>query len=195
MLLQRSPRRRRPTSPMSKQIKASNWNQDLSIGKLGEKLIREYYAAKANPKHIDDWDASLDTGCQIEIKTDFYSRPRNFFFERYCNLNIRSSGAFTGGPFKARHSAVFYVYYFVDTDEIYWFPCAQLSDRLESAQQGLRVRQAFNEGYASDGFVVSIRGCRHLARRDVLPAKLPAHLEEIRMQLKDAVASREKRRK
>lgn len=172
---------------MSKSNECFDWQTQLDKGKLGEELVRAYYKASPNPKLCDDWDASLDTGCQIEIKTDFFGpKPRNFFFERYSNLSKRSSGPFDGGPFKARHNATYFVVYMVALDAIYWFPCALLADKLESLVEP-DIREAPNKHYKSEGFVVSVAGIQYLARKDVLPEKLSPEQQKIREQLRALV--------
>lgn len=160
------------------------WQQCLDRGKLGEAFLLKFYEADANPNSIDAYDGKLDTGCPVEFKTDFKAKPRNLFFERYKNVNKRCSGPYDGGPFAARGSATFFVYFFPDTGEIYWFPTGLLADKLEAAQDVLPVRRASNQNYDTEGFVVSIAGIRHLARCDrvnpeLLSPELKAMYEEL----------------
>lgn len=161
------------------------FKDSLHWGKLGETLVRAILHAKENPKQIDDFDALLDTGCPIEIKTDFTLRPSNFYFECYANLNKRSSGEFDGGCFKARGAARFYVYYFASRDELFIFHTEELARRLEAKADCLQTREANNGSYRTLGFVVSITAAKYLAIRIPVEPCSDSQMECLRQRLKN----------
>ena len=130
----------------------------LKKGKAAEKDFLERYGQGAIVR-TDGRKGDLQVKWSraiLELKTDFYSKSTNLFMERWSvePTPDRPDGK-VGGPWQATaHGAVYYLYWFPETEELFVFNTAALVEYLEANLAKFRACPVRNKGYTTLGYIV-----------------------------------------
>ncbi len=154
----------------------ANFKNDLkNKGQKGEAKFKEVFplALLNSPNLCNDFylltDNNLAEG--IELKTDYYSTPRNFFFERYSSLESLSPG----GPWQSLQKPnpnTWFIYYFVNVGvngTFYIFKTSELVAFLDNEIAKHQPKHVANNNngrsYTTQGYAIPISACTHLCYR------------------------------
>jgi hypothetical protein len=92
----------------------------------------------------------------IELKTDYYANPRNFFME----MEVAYEGEETarpGGPFQSQsHGVDWFVYQFAFTKVEYWFKTNELCEWLTLNKHLYKQSTVMNKKWAGFGLLIPI---------------------------------------
>lgn len=130
----------------------------LKKGKAAEKDFLEKYGQGAIVR-TDGRKGDLQvkwSRAVLELKTDFYSKSTNLFMERWSvEPTPDKPDGKVGGPWQATaHGAVYYLYWFPETEELFVFSTAALVEYLEANLSQFRPCPVRNKGYTTLGYIV-----------------------------------------
>lgn len=141
-----------------------NFKSDLQKGLLGQQVFAKIFK---NAVHIDGKRGDLKIGeDKIELKVDFYDmeKTRNFFMERWSNLNSLKPG----GPWQAaEHGCQWFVYFYMQGMQGWIWKTEDLVKQLEALESRLKPRQVRNMKWTTVGYTVDRNLLRSEYRFDV----------------------------
>ena len=136
------------------------FGKSLKKGQSGELRFHQQYPilTRLNGRSHDFTHPTLGT---IELKSDFYAPPKNFFIE----LRVASAkGDKPGGPFQALNNGTdWFVYQFMATKEQYWFNTKELCAWLELFKDKFPQRAVHNPGCVGFGLLIPINVLQSVA--------------------------------
>jgi hypothetical protein len=140
-----------------------------AIGQAGEARFLSHYQ---DVLRLDGrrGDFVLNTGRQIELKTDSYTTEQtaNFFMERWSDVDAGKPG----GPFQARDKGLHYFVYTYASGECFWFVVKDLVEYLSASADDYRTREIMNRAWRGAGYLVPRDKVAHLiVKFDLLPQK------------------------
>ncbi len=149
---------------VKKKQKCFNFKDQKKKGQKGENRFLEYYHEEnARLSPIFDFDIMIRDNERVELKTDSYKSPRNFFMERYGNVEKLKDG----GPWQSK-DVDYFVYYFIKENTFFWFNPVQLCKYIDKNIKNFKSHRIYNPGYFSLGYLVPIEEISHLVlRKDV----------------------------
>jgi len=136
--------------------KTFGFKNQQNVGDKGESDFKESYKSlspiKSEERAID---FHLNTGESVEVKTDTYpmEKTANFFMETVSN----SESGKLGGPFRARQDGVkFFVYYYLNNKQFFWFDTIKLCEKLEQliAEKKYKIKSIKNKTWLTLGYAV-----------------------------------------
>lgn len=132
--------------------KTFGFNEQLQIGNDAEQRFIKGYAGLPLVKHsARAYDFDRADGKRIELKSDTYVGSKNFFFERWSNIDKQKPGS----VWQSIDKADIFIYCFVNEGVYYEFAdMPLLLSSLESICQSLPLIRIPNRGYAGGGYKV-----------------------------------------
>lgn len=91
---------------------------------------------------------------KIELKSDFYKDTPNLFMERWSVAPTEQKPGKPGGPWQSLENGTkYYVYWLVESDEMFVFDVATLVPALEKMLGKMRQIVVRNKGYDTIGYL------------------------------------------
>ena len=92
---------------------------------------------------------------KVELKSDFYADTPNLFMERWSVAPTDTKPGKSGGPWQSLENGTkYYVYWLVESDELFVFDVADLVAGLEQVLPTLRAITVKNQGYNTIGYLL-----------------------------------------
>jgi hypothetical protein len=92
---------------------------------------------------------------KVELKSDFYSGTPNLFMERWSVAPTDAKPGKPGGPWQSLENGTkYYVYWLVESDELYVFDVEGLVAGLDKILASLRAVTVKNQGYSTLGYLL-----------------------------------------
>lgn len=133
--------------------KVFDFDEQMELGDLGEKLFKEEYKSISPVKSEDlNYDFNTSEGT-VELKTDSYCmhRTKNFFMEKFSDNNNKN----LGGPWRAfSHNVDYFVYLFVEQNTYFWFEPEKLCLFLDDYIKDLSYINVKNKGWTTVGYKI-----------------------------------------
>lgn len=133
--------------------KVFDFTEQMKSGDAGERLFAKAYSNICPVKSADlrfDFSTNLGT---VELKTDLYpmSQTKNFFMERYGDMNAKKSG----GPWRSHEDKVdFFVYFYTSDLTFFWFKIPELMAVIDGLTNKRRERWIKNKAWTTLGYVI-----------------------------------------
>lgn len=139
--------------------KTFNFKDQFALGKNGENMFSSFYSSMTVSTD-KAYDFVLD-GKKVELKTDTYKMEDtgNFFMEKFGSIEASK----LGGPWRAASDNVdFFVYFYIQDKECFWFETQALVKFLDTYIVGKKSKVIKNRGYSTLGYAVPRSELEHL---------------------------------
>jgi hypothetical protein len=128
----------------------------LKKGKAAEKLFMQRYGEgcfERTDGRKGDFRIKWSQ-VKVELKSDFYKDTPNLFMERWSVAPTSDKPGKPGGPWQSLENGTkYYVYWLVESDEMFVFDVEELVKGLEPQLSKLRQITVRNKGYDTIGYL------------------------------------------
>lgn len=131
------------------------FGKSLARGQQGEELFHMKYPELTRTSGRKGDFTHPVTGL-IELKSDFYSNPKNFFIETQVGYEGEEAPR-PGGPYQALESNIpWFVYQFMMTKKEFWFKTEELCQWVTENGRLYKSSTVMNKKWAGFGLLIPI---------------------------------------